>query len=206
MRLPLARAAAASAVAWVTLVPLSGCSGAAATNPAVTPSRSAVPAPTYLCTPEAGGTPAPCDAERYTELERLTVLYAEAERAYRAFFSETSALYRRGGTTEAVPALAATAGGPYLKAQRKTFAKLAELESKVEGGSIKLVRVKRSPGAEARGYEIALDTCVDARTTEVVQSGSPVSRGIAYAEVVFFQREDGVLKAWDAVGEKVDRC
>lgn len=203
---PLPRVALAAATAWASLAGLTGCATATAENPAAAPPSVAASAPTYVCKPENGGTPVPCDAERYTELERLKVLTAEAERTFRAFVVESSALYRRGGTDEATPGLTATAGGPYLKAQLTTFRRLAELDARVKGGDIKLARLKRSPGAEARGYEIALDTCIDARSTEVVQGGKPATRGIAYAETVFFRRSDGILKAWDAVGERVDSC
>lgn len=196
----------AAAAVGALLAGLAGCSPATAENPAAAPPSTAAAAPTYLCRPENGGTPVPCDAEQYTELERIRVLTQEAERTFRAFVAESSALYRRGGTDEATPGLTATTGGPYLKAQLATYRRLAELKARVKGGDIKLVRLERSPGAEARGYEIALETCIDARSTEVVQDGKPATRGIAYAETVFFRRSEGILKAWDAVGEQVDGC
>lgn len=191
--------------AWALLgvLPLAGCTPGSATN---SPTPAASASPTYLCTPEMGGAPAPCSPEEYTEMQRLDLLYAEAERSYRRFHAEYSKLYRAGGAEKATPTLAAVAGGKYLEAQVLTLRRLQELQVKAVGGDFALVRLGRSPGASARGYDIALDACIDGRSVPLVQGDKEVGRGIAYQEVVYFKREGGVLKLWDAEGKQVEGC
>lgn len=193
-----------AAAVGLTLL-LGGCGGGRA-EPDPEPSPGPSPSTTYLCVPELGGDPAPCSPEEYTEMERLNVLYAEAETTYRAFVGEYARLYRTGGTREVNETLRATTGGPYQEAVLAQLARVRDLEVKARGGDFKLARIARSPGAAARGYEVALDTCVDGRTVEVAQGTNVVQRGIVYSEIAYFRRDEGRLKIWAAEGRRADSC
>lgn len=65
---------------------LAGCT--TVTQPTATPTNS----PTYLCTPEAGGTPLPCGPIEAEQAEKRDALYAEAETVYRRFWTESQRL------------------------------------------------------------------------------------------------------------------
>lgn len=192
--------------AFVALsVVLVGCSGhATATSP--TSGRPMAPVPTFSCTPETGGEPTPCTPEEYSYAERLKVVYAEAEDVFNEFFDENARLMREGGTEEATEVMRKTAGGPYLKAQEKHLKKMFDQGVRAVGGDITLVRIDRSPGAGAYGFEVALDVCIDSRTVELNRGKKVVGRGYSYAERVFFTRSGEDLKIWDSEGKKVSSC
>lgn len=177
-----------------------------ATAPEEDPTTAPTTAPSYHCTPEAGGDPVPCTVEEYTRLEKLNVVYGEANDAYLRFFAENAQLMRAGGATEATAVMTETTGGPYLAAQVANLTQMSSKGIKAVGGDIKLVRIGRSPGASAYGYEVALDVCIDSRSVELVRGNSTVGQGYAYAERVFFRRDGEVLKAWDAEGKQVPAC
>ncbi len=201
----MARSRVRAAAAATLVLLLSGCGGQGdEVGQAPTPEPS--PSTTYLCVPELGGDPAPCSAEEYTEMERLNVLYTEAETTYRAFYAEYARLYRTGGTREVNETLRTTTGGPYQEQIMTQLGRVRDLEVKARGGDFKLLRVARSSGAPARGYEVALETCVDGRTVEVVQGTNVVQAGIVYSEIAYFRRDEGLLKIWAAEGRRVESC
>ncbi len=192
-------------VGALILAALTGCS-AHATAPLPQENQVAAPQPTFTCVPETGGSPTPCTPEEYSYQEKLKVVYAEATEVYERFAEEYSALLRAGGAKKATDTLLETTGGPYLEAQSKILAQMHEQGIKARGGNIELARIERSPGAAAFGYEVALDVCIDARSVEVVQKKKEIGQGYAYSERVFFKRDKGVLKIWDAEGKKVQSC
>ncbi len=184
-----------------TTAGLVGCSPAPDADPPQTPS----PTPTYYCTPDTGGESSECSADDHAEQQRRDGLYAEATQSYQRFFDEHTKLLRAGGAEKATNALAAVAGGPYLEATVANLRQLHGLQARAGDGDIAL-HVTRSPGATARGYEIALSVCVDSRGVPLLQGDVEVKPGSAYAETVFFKREAGTLKAWDAEGRRVESC
>lgn len=190
--------------AVVVTLGLAGCSAAPPTPQA--PEANPTPTPTYYCTPDAGGEPTECSPEAYAEQERLNVLYDEATKNYQRFFNEQVKLLRRGGAEKASANLLAVAGGPYLDATVTNLRRMKELGVQAGSGDITLVRMTRSPGATNRGYDVALATCVDGRGAKLLQEGVEVRPGSAYAETVFFKRDGGVLKLWDAEGRRVESC
>lgn len=181
---------------------LTGCTP----GPTNSPAPTASPTPTFRCTPDAGGEPTPCSPEQYTEQVRLDVLYGEATKNYQRFFAEHVKLLRAGGVDKATANLLAVAGGPYLDATVTNLRQMQELGVKAGPGEIRLVRLERSPGATSRGYEAALKACVDSRGVPLLQGATEVRPGSAYAETVYFKRDAGVLKLWDAEGQRVDGC
>lgn len=195
------------ALLTATALVLAGCSGAPA-QPAPGASETPATAGThYTCTPEMGGTPYPCSAEDYTQMQRMNVLYDEATARYKQFFNVYAKLFRAGGgDATAADSLTPFAGGAYLAGQTARLAELRAAGVKGHGGDVKLARVRRSPGASNYGYVVALDVCIDARSVELQRNGQTVGRGSAHAERVFFKRDQGVLKAWDAESQAVQAC
>ncbi len=187
------------------LAALTGCN-AHATAPLPTENQVASPQTSFSCVPETGGSPTPCTPEEYSYQEKLKVVYAEATEVYERFAEEYSALLRAGGTEKASEVLLDTTGGPYLKAQSETLTQMHKQGIRARGGNIELARIERSPGAAAFGYEVALDVCIDARSVEVVQKKKEIGQGYAYSERVFFKRDKGALKIWDAKGKRVQSC
>ncbi len=186
---------------------LAGCSRPApSTSPEPTTDESP-PAASYLCTPEGGGAPTPCTPEQFTEQERMTVLYGEAEKVFRKWFGEKARLFRAGGTDRATPIMVATTGGPYQAAELLILKDFAAKGLRAEGGDIKLAKVSRAPGAASYGYEVALTVCIDARSVEIVQQDKPSGKqGSATAGTVYFKRDGDQLKAWDAQEKVVKSC
>lgn len=189
--------------AMVVVLAVTGC-GAPAT--ARTPGPTTSPSPTYLCTPEAGGEATPCSPEQYSEQLRLNVLYDEALKNYQRYFNENVKLQRAGGADKASPNLLAVAGGPFLDATVTNLRQMRELGVKAGPGDFKLVRADRSPGAASRGYEVALATCVDGRGVPLLQGDATLKEGSLVAQTVFFKRDGGVLKLWDAEARPVEGC
>ena len=183
-------------------IALTGCAPPAP----VAEAPKTTPSPTFYCTAEPGGTPAECSPEAYSEQVRLDVLYAEATKNYQRFFTENVKLLRAGGVDKATANLLAVAGGPYLDATVTNLRQLQELGVRAGPGDIRLVRLDRSPGATTRGYDVALNSCVDSRGVPLLQGDVEVKPGSAYAETVYFKRDAGVLKLWDAEGQRVEGC
>jgi hypothetical protein len=187
------------------LLALTGCN-AHATAPAPDLNQIAAPQPSFSCTPETGGAPTPCTPEEYSYQEKVKVVYAEAKDVYERFAEEYTTLLREGGAEDASEVLLETTGGPYLDAQRKILRDMHDQGIRATGGSIELVRLEKSPGASAYGYEVALDACIDSRSVSVVKKKKEIGQGYAYTERVFFKRVKGTLKIWDAEGKKVQSC
>lgn len=192
----------AGAVAGALALALAGCGAPAPTASAPAPS----PSPTFLCTPDPSGSPVECSPEQYSEEVRLNVLYGEATKNYQRYFAENVKLLRAGGADKATANLLAVAGGPYLESTLTNLRQMRQLGVKAGPGDIRLARLDRSPGATARGYEVALAVCVDSRGVQLVQNGVDLKPGSLYAETVYFQRDGGVLKLWAAEGQRVTDC
>ena len=73
--------------------------------------RTPSPAPTYACTPEAGGSPYPCNELQHKQQKDLDALYTEAEAVNTKLRAEMDRLYRAGGTAELTPVIEQTTTG-----------------------------------------------------------------------------------------------
>lgn len=187
----------------VVALALVGCTSRA---PSPTPPPSSTPSPTYLCTPDPAAGGVPCSPEQYSEELRLNILYDEATKNYHRYVAENGKLLRAGGAEKASANLLAVAGGPFLDATVTNLRQLRELGVKAGPGDFKVTRVDRSPGAPTRGYEVALATCVDGRGVALLQGDAVLKQGSLVAQTVFFKRDGGVLKLWDAEARPVESC
>lgn len=196
--------------AWIALVSLAlvGCGPA---QPTATPSSSGpvvAPTPTFMCTPEAGGSGSPCTEREYREMQERDAMYAEAEQTYRRFLTEDYRVARAGGATKLSDEFLAVIGGERMKA-----GKLADVRAtkkggySVRGGSYELKTVRRIPGRELEGSDVAMAMCVDATSATIYQRGKRIGPSVVTAEDVYFKRVDGAVKIWtNSNARKVAKC
>jgi len=194
MLIRLRRLAVATVVAACLLT---GC------QPAATPTPS--PAPSYSCTPEAGGDEFSCSQHQYDEMVARDKLYAEAEQVYRTFFAEDSRIYQEGGLDAPSQVILDTTTGDFFTDSMDLYRTLKKTKTTVQG-EIRLVSLDRVPGAAKSGSLVALRSCVDGSETTIHSAGSPTEKGNFGSDLLFFVRADGVLKIASAEGEEVESC
>jgi len=176
------RALAAAVLASTLLV---GCQ-----SPAATPT----PTPTYSCTPEAGGTPAPCTQAEFEQMQKMDALYAEAEAVNATFRAEMERHYRMGGATELSPVFLETTAGPAREALLEFQREMHAAKRKSVGGEIKTVWVKRNAGESVQGSEVSLRVCMDGTGVKSYEDGELVGNGLKTVDNMYFTRIDGKLK------------
>lgn len=168
--------------------------------------RTPSPAPTYACTPEAGGSPYPCNELQHKQQKDLDALYTEAEAVNTKLRAEMDRLYRAGGTAELTPILRDTTTGEARAALQRLMAGMKADALTSVGGEIRIVSVKREPGTSIQGSLVTLIVCVDASTTQVHKAGQYLHDGSAVLDHMYFSREDGSLKVSYVKGKAVDTC
>lgn len=182
----------------VSAAVVTGCTTVA--KPTATPASS----PTYLCTPEAGGTPLPCGPIEAEQAEKRDALYAEAESVYRRFWVE---LNRISGEPDPqiTPVLAETTADQF-----RTFVETSFEPSRFNqrvSGEADLVRLDRLPGLSMSGSTVALLVCIDSRgaTFEGGANTKP-SPGSVFEMRVYLGSRDGFLKIIDSESRDVAEC
>ena len=181
-----------AALALTACVAVSGCMSSPAPSP--------VPAPTFACTPEAGGAEHPCNEREYHEMKAQDALYLEAEQVYRAFSRERERVFRAGG--EADEQLLSQTHGSATEAVRDSHADRARFE----GGSISIAWIRRNVGLSRDGSLVSLESCVDASSAAVFVDGKPDGPGLIVRERSFFGRVNGTLKMVALEYKVVDSC
>lgn len=188
------RALAAAILASTLLV---GCQ-----SPAATPT----PTPTYSCTPEAGGTPAPCTQAEFEQMQKMDALYAEAEAVNATFRAEMERHYRMGGATELSPVFLETTAGPAREALLEFQREMHRDKLKSVGGEIKTVWVKRNVGQSMQGSEVSLRVCIDGSSVQTLEDGRPVGSGGKGVDAMYFSRVEGKLKITFNIAEEDAEC
>ncbi len=175
-------------------VVLSACTPTPVVRPTPTPT------PTFACTPEAGGTPAPCSQAEFEETKAKDALYAEAEAVYRRLFDIRTTLARSGNPPDG-------AFDPYATGSALTDLNATALDGvRIEGGEIKLAWLRRLPGLTVEGSTVALEACVDMSSGVAKRGGATLGPGNIALERVFFRRVDTTLKANAAQTKEVASC
>lgn len=189
---------------------LTGCQPASPTptaGPTMSPvSPTAVPTPTYLCTPEAGGDEAPCSQIEYEDMKAKDALYAEAEAVYRTAFAENIRISRAGGVTEPTEVMLQTMYGFYLEDVLSLFQSQHERGTKARGKDPTIAEVKRLVGESKAGSIVALAFCVDATDWGFYQGDKRISAGSIAIDDTYFSRVNGDLKMIGADGRDVESC
>jgi hypothetical protein len=177
---------------------LAGC------QPAVLPTPA--PAPSYRCTPEAGGDEFDCTQHQYDDMVAKDKLYAEAEAVYRRYLAEDARILRAGGVARATPVLLETTSGEFLTNVLKNYKALADQSVVARGNDPKLVYFKRAPGRSKTGSEVSANICVDGSSLEFSEARRSLGRGKAARDDTYFAHVDGVLKIIGADGSQVKSC
>lgn len=193
-----------SLLPWLVVA---GVFGACAPS-APTPSVSAIPSPSYVCTPSVAGgpaTPFACDRERYDEQQRQAALEAEAIAVYKRYWAEYMRLEYAGGADQPTPELFATTADPRLTDIMALLRYHKEHQQRAQGVlKPPVVRVDRAP---IEGAEVALLACQDGTNLELVDSsGQVVDTGIVLEERLGLRRFEGQLKVFKSVDTGGTRC
>lgn len=182
--------------AWIALVSLAlvGCGPAQPTGAPSPSGPVVVPTPTFMCTPEAGGSSSPCTEREYREMQERDAQYAQAEGVYRKYLAEYVRLMRAGGAKNLSPVLEELLGDATLA--KNTLAQLRELKSeglRVVGADPSIFSVVRNPSQTMEGSTVALEFCVDARSLTFYHGKTKRNRLGISRETIFF-RGDGSRK------------
>ncbi len=179
-------------LALTACVAVSGCMSSPAPSP--------VPAPTFACTPEAGGGEHPCNEREYHEMKAQDALYLEAEQVYRAWWRERERLFREGAPADDA-ALAFTSG-----AATESLLKTHARGTTYVGGSLAIVWLHRNVGSSREGSIVSLEACVDGSSATIKRNGTVLGRGDIAQERVYLGGAPGRLKVVFSEAKAVTTC
>ena len=180
---------------------LAGCIG----QTPVTPNPS--PSPTFRCTPEAGGSEAPCSEQQYQEMKAKDALYAEAEQVYRTYTSKLIETMRNGGADTLPSEIKDFISGPDLA--KCVLDRLREVKReglKLQGPDVRIVWAQRLPSREKAGSVAAMKFCGDASGLAAYKDGEKISEGVVSMETVFFAGTPKALTMTSIEYEDVKKC
>lgn len=187
-----------SLIAFAAALLLAGCLQPPATPPST--------APSFRCTPEAGGAEFDCTQQQYDEMLAKDKLYAEAEAVYRRFVVEDARILRAGGITEASEALLETTHGEFLDNVMTNYRHLADRKIRATGVDPTMVFFRRASGRAKTGSVVSADICIDGRSLQFEESGNPIGNGRIALDATYFGRVEGALKIIGADGRQVEAC
>lgn len=186
-------------LAGVLAALLSACSPAPAATPTATP--------TFSCTPEAGGSPSPCNQQQYEDMQRKDALYAEAESVFRRLVAEDERTYRIGGSDTLSEEYQALLGTKDLRDQQLDVVRAVKSDgSTITGGHFVLDWVKRQPGVSEGGSVVSVYGCVDMTAAKFLQHGRGGRPGPHMLQYLYLRPYDGVLKLTDFEFQVVKSC
>lgn len=163
--------------------------------PAPTQSASSV-APSFQCTPEAGGSPSTCTQQQYDEMKRKDALYAEAETVFRRLTAEDERTAKLGGANDLTPEYEALLGTEDLRSQQRAILRADKKAGiRMIEGSFRIDWVRRKPGVSLKGSVASIEGCVDMTSAVYVERGKPGFRGSVLVETVHLGPVNGSLKA-----------
>ncbi|MFZ0531255.1 MAG: hypothetical protein WAL91_12055 [Propionicimonas sp.] len=177
---------------------IAGCAPASPSTPA--------PAPSFRCTPEAGGAEFDCTGLQHDEMVAKDELYTEAEAVYRKYLAEDTRIMKAGGITEPSAVLLETTSGEFLDDVMENYRRLAENKVRARGEGPTLVSFTRAPGRLKTGSIVSVTTCVDAGRLEFIQGGKSLGHGLVALDENYFGRIGDVLKLVGADGKQVEKC
>jgi hypothetical protein len=170
------------------------------------PAPTPIPTASYRCTPEAGGAEYECTPHEHDDMVAKDKLYTEAEAVYRRFLAEDERILRAGGLITPTPVLKETATGAFLADSLDYYRSLAEEKSRLMGGEVHLVALRRQPGVAKGGSLVALKACIDASSARIVIGTKHEGPGRKGSDVLYFGRVGGLLKIQGADGKEGDEC
>ena len=180
---------------------VAGCTPAAQPTPGATPVPT-VAAPTLqlMCTPEEGGTAAPCTQAEYDAMVARDKLYEEAKVVLTKYNEEFERLSREG--SPASPEILALTSGGYTQMLQEEMSQGFTFD----GGEFNTVGIKRWVGPSESGSVLALETCTDSSSITIRQGGKELGKGRVAEERYYFAGTPGSLKIVDGMYEVVESC
>ena len=160
-------------------------------------------APTFACTPEAGGSPYPCSSADYQEMKRKDALYTEAEQVFRRLIAEDERVARIGGGDELTPEYKALLGNPDLREEKLAIIRADKADGlRAVGGEYRVAWIHRTPGASKAGSEVAVTGCVDLTSVRYLRKGTFETKGIQSELTLFlgFSSEASIVAVETKLG------
>ena len=173
-----------------TLALVTALSSCTTPTPSTTPSMGA---PTFACTPEAGGSPYPCSSADYQEMKRKDALYAEAEQVFRRLIAEDERMYRGGGAEVLSAEYIAILGTQELRDEQLAISKSVRSDKIHTEGPFAVTKIKGLPGLVLEGSEVAIQGCEDMTGARFYKAGVFDSHGRATTIKLFLARKDSSL-------------
>lgn len=191
-----------SVVAALAALLVAGCTPTAPVSPSPTPTPT-----TYLCTPEAGGTPAPCTQAQHEEMLRMDALYAEAETVLRRYVAEVDRQYANWELRAMTPELEATTMGSFRSYEEQLIEKSRAKQLRRVNGAQPMAWIKRIPGLARDGSIVALEACEDGRAERYLDKDMAASQpGEVFLYRYFFARSGESLKITQSEFKKGESC
>ena len=173
----------------------------------ITPVASVAPTPSPALTPSA-------EAPKFVEVTatpapgtKQDALFLEAKKVYETYLEQTLLFEQEGGGETLPPDLEKVVDRDWREAIEEYYAKVKKRGHFVrhESAGYGLVSIAHHEGSE--GHVIAIDSCVDQRSWEFIDSGgNVVSRGTLKRNQMFFDRISGRMVIVDGLSERVDKC
>ena len=159
-------------VALASALLIAGCTPAA--NP--TPSKTPVPSPTFQCTPEAGGTPAPCDQRAHETMLAKDALYAEAAQLIPKFIAADAAQRADIRRATVTPEIKSMVSESYAQDLADDYATI-----RADGNSLRPAPrtrlLARLAALSKGGSVVAMQACVDWSASDTIVGGVVVAKG-----------------------------
>lgn len=179
---------------------IAGCTPTAPASPSPTPT-------TYLCTPEAGGTPAPCTQAQHDEMLRMNALYTDAETVLRRYVAEIDRQGSDWRMRELNVELQAVTMGEFRGILEGLIAQDRQDQANRVSAAAPIAWVKRVPGLTRGGSLVALRYCVDATVESYTTAATPTPfPGVVYVQTYYFSREADQMKISSADVQQVQSC
>lgn len=168
------------------------------------------PTPTTAVTPTPSCEPGtdPCTPEVAAEQAELKKLRAEAERAYRATFTEREKLSNEGGATNPTSILLENADGDYLAAVMALLRDQQARGEVVRSQSTTNVKPAPNAGAGKPGVDprLSLDVCEDNSKSSWLDKDGVAHPSTSFAGKIFVGQIDGRIKVIGADLAEVSSC
>lgn len=139
---------------------LAGCApaGPASSGPEVPVATG----PSPVCTPEAGGSPYPCDQAAYAKMREREALYLAGEELIRKYVAAVAEQQHDIQKATVTPELAAMVAPEYLPILKETLDVWRSSDNSWTGEP-KIVTISRRPGIARAGSTVAMAACLDGR-------------------------------------------
>ncbi|MSS44506.1 hypothetical protein FYJ43_00185 [Cutibacterium sp. WCA-380-WT-3A] len=134
-------------------------------------------------------------------------LFLEAKQVYETYLEQTLLFEQEGGGKNLPLGLESVVGGVWQEMISEYYEKVKERGHIVRPESAGYGFVNIGRRADREGHEIAINSCVDQRGWEFIDSeGNVVSRGIIKHNEVFLDHVAGRMVIVDGLSERVSKC